>query len=191
MIVRQQGTVVYYTRLREATYVTTQGEEPSQAREPAPSLASIESLAFFAADHVVKDEASGKLHVLGGFFNLLRFQVYPALLPTLGIGASLHVPWHAYHENHHFAITMLDEDRQPLPFRIEGGFRVGADLLLGHGDPSVVNIGGTVPNVLFQRPGRYRLWLTVDEQPLDGWGLQLLQLPTGLPSTAAPGTPQK
>jgi hypothetical protein len=86
---------------------------------------------------------------------------------------------------------MLDEDRQPLPFRIEGGFRVGADLLLGHGDPSVVNIGGTVPNVLFQRPGRYRLWLTVDEQPLESWGLQLLQLPTGLPSTAAPGTPQK
>lgn len=27
-------------------YVTTQGEEPSQAREPAPSLASIESFAF-------------------------------------------------------------------------------------------------------------------------------------------------
>src|ERR687887_192859 len=34
--------------------------------------------------------------------------------------------WHAYHQDHHFAITMLDEDGQPLPFRIEGGFRVGA-----------------------------------------------------------------
>jgi hypothetical protein len=86
---------------------------------------------------------------------------------------------------------MLDEDRQPFPLRIEGGFRLGADFLLGHGDPSVVNIGGTVPNVVFQRPGRYRLWLHVDEESLDSWGLQLLQLPTGLPSTAAPGSPQK
>jgi hypothetical protein len=171
--------------------VTDQREESSQDKEPAPSLTSIESLAFFAADHVVKDEAAGKLHVLGGFFNLLRFQVYPAVLPTLGIGASLYVPWHAYHQDHHFAITMLDEDRQPFPLRIEGGFRLGADLMLGHGDPSVVNIGGTVPNVVFQRPGRYRLWLHVDEEPLDSWRLQLLQLPTGLPSTAAPGTPQK
>jgi hypothetical protein len=49
--------------------VNDQREESSQDKEPAPSLTSIESLAFFAADHVVKDEASGKLHVLGGFFN--------------------------------------------------------------------------------------------------------------------------
>ena len=86
---------------------------------------------------------------------------------------------------------MLDEDGQPFPLRIEGGFRLGADHLLGHGDPSVVNIGGTVPNIVFQRPGRYRLWLHVDEEPLASWRLQLLQLPSGLPSTAAPGTPEK
>jgi hypothetical protein len=171
--------------------VTDQTEEPSWPEEPELSLTNISVLALFTADHVVKDETSGKLHVLGGFFNLLRFQVYPALLPTLGIGASLHVPWHAYHQDHHFVITMLDEDRQPFPLRIEGGFRLGADLLLGHGDPSVVNIGGTVPNVVFQRPGRYRLWLAVDNKPLRSWGLNLVQLPTGLPSTAAPGTPEK
>jgi hypothetical protein len=170
--------------------VTDQPEESNHAGEPAPSLASIESLAFFAADHVAKDEASGKLHVLGGFFNLLRFQVYPALLPTLGIGASLYVPWHAYHEDHHFAITMVDEDHQPLPLRIEGGFRLGADMLLGHGDPSIVNIGGTVPSVAFQRPGRYQLWLKVDDKHLASWRLQLLQLPSGLPSTTAPGAPE-
>jgi hypothetical protein len=169
--------------------MTDQTEESHQA-EIEPSLAGIKVLAFFAADHVVKDGASGKLHVLGGFFNMLRFQVYPALLPTLGIGASLLVPWHAHHEDHHFAITMADEDRQPLPLRIEGIFRVSADVLVGHGDPSVVNIGGTVTNVMFPRPGRHRLWLTVDDEPVDDWGLHLLQLPTGLPSAAAPGTPE-
>ena len=170
--------------------MATGSEDPTGVDKSTPPDSSIQALAFFAADHVAKDESSGKLHVLGGFFNLLRFQVYPALVPTLGIGASLHVPWHAYHEDHHFSITMLDEDRQPLPLRIEGGFRLGADLLLGHGDPSVVNIGGTISNVVFERPGRYRLVLTVDQQPLDSWRLQLVQLPSGLPSTATPGTPE-
>jgi len=168
--------------------VTDQTEESSQGETVLSPLTHIEALAFFSADHIAK-EGSGKLYVNGGFFNMLRFQVYPALLPTLGIGASLHVPWHAYHQDHHFVITMVDEDRQPLPFRIEGTFRVGADALLGHGDPSVVNIGGTVTNVMFQRPGRYRLVLTVDNEPLDDWGLHLLQDPTGLPSMAASGTP--
>jgi len=170
--------------------MTDPAEESPQGKIEPP-LTSISVLAFFTADHVVKDETSGKLNVLGGFFNMLRFQVYPALLPTLGIGASLHVPWHTYHQDHHFVITMVDEDREPLPFRIEGSFRVSADVLIGHGDPSVVNIGGTVTNIIFQRPGRHRLWLTVDGEPLDDWGLQLLQLPTGLPSAAAPGTPEK
>jgi hypothetical protein len=170
--------------------VTDRTEEANQGEKSLSPLNRIDVLAFFAADHAVK-EASGKLYINGGFFNLLRFQVYPAVLPTLGIGASLHVPWHAYHEDHHFVITMVDEDRQPLEFRIEGAFRVGADALLGHGDPSVVNIGGTVTNVIFQRPGRYRLELTVDGKPLDHWGLHLLQLPTGLPSAAALGTPEE
>jgi hypothetical protein len=171
--------------------VVEETEESKRAKTPDSSLTGISSLAFFTADHVAKDETSGKLHVIGGFFNLLRFQVFPAVLPTLGIGASLYVPWHAYHQDHHFAITMIDEDGQPLPFRIEGGFRVGADILLGHGDPSVMNIGGIVPNVVFQRPGRYRLLLTVNDEPLDSWRLHLLQLPSGFPSTAAPGTLEK
>jgi hypothetical protein len=85
---------------------------------------------------------------------------------------------------------MVDEDHQPLPLRIEGGFRLGADMLLGHGDPSIVNIGGTVPSVVFQRPGRYQLWLTVDDKHLASWRLQLLQLPSGLPSTTAPRAPE-
>jgi hypothetical protein len=181
---------VYYIQIGDPSQVDEQIEGSGLAKAES-SLSRIKAHAFFAADHVVKDEASGKLHVLGGFFNLLRFQVYPAMLPTLGIGASLHVPWHTYHQDHHFKISLVDEDRQPLPFRIEGIFRAGADLLLEHGDPTVVNIGGTVPNVVFPRPGRHRLWLTVDGESVGDWGLHLLQLPTGLPSAAAPGMPEK
>jgi len=147
------------------------------------ALTRITALAFFAADHV--DDAKGKLYVNGGFFNMLRYPVYPAVLPTLGIAASLLVPWHAYQQDHHFNITMEDEDRRELPLRAEGVFRVGADMLLRHGDPSVINIAGNVTNVVLERPGRYYLVLRVDDQELARWELQVVQLPNGLPSGAA------
>lgn len=161
-----------------------QRREGNAGGEDSPSR--IRPLAFFAADHVVREQ-SGKLYVNGGFFNMLRFPVYPAIVPTLGIAVSLHVPWHAYHQDHHFVITLRDEDRSELPFRIEGAFRIGPDLFLRHGDPSVFNIGETVPNVVFERPGHYALVLTVDGQLATEWPLQVFQLPSGLPSTAAPG----
>ena len=86
--------------------------------------------------------------------------------------------------------TYSDSRLTPHSFRRWGTFRVSADVFVGHGDPSVVNVGGTVTNVVFPRPGRHRLWLAVDDEPVRDWGLHLVQLPTGLaPSAAAPGTP--
>jgi hypothetical protein len=162
------------------------GTDP-QARDVSERLERIQAASFFAADHVAPVE--GKLYINGGFFNMLRFPSYPAIVQTLGIGASLVVPWHAYQQDHHFVVTLRDEDRRELPLRIEGGFRVGADLLLRHGDPSVVNIGGTVPNVVFERPGHYHLRLQVDDEELGRWDLQVVQLPDGFPSAAVPGSP--
>jgi hypothetical protein len=164
-------------------------EDPGSARDRGPqeSLNRIESAAFFAADHV--EAVNGKLYTNGGFFNMLRFPSYPAIVPTLGIGASLFVPWHAYQQDHHFVVTLRDEDCRELPLRIEGNFRVGADILQRHGDPTIVNIGGTVTNVLFERPGGYHLRLQVDGEELDRWDLQAVQLP-GVPSAAVPGLPQ-
>jgi hypothetical protein len=165
-------------------------QDPGHAREQGPQepLSRIEAAAFFAADHV--DAVGGKLYTNGGFFNMLRFPSYPAIVPTLGIGASLKVPWHAYQQDHHFVVTLRDEDCRELPLRVEGGFRVGADILLRRGDPSIVNIGGTVTNVIFERPGHYHLVLHVDGEELDRWGLQAVQLPGVFPSGAMPGLPQ-
>jgi hypothetical protein len=155
---------------------------------PSERLDQIRASAFFAADHV--EPVGGKLYVNGGFFNMLRFPSYPAIVPTLGIGASLIIPWHAYQQDHRFVVTLHDEDWRELPLRIEGNFRVGADILLRHGDPSVINIGGTVTNVVFERPGHYHLRLQVDGEDLSRWDLQVIQLPSGFPSSATPGHPQ-
>jgi hypothetical protein len=166
---------------------TAHGTKP-EGTEPEGQLNRIRVAAFFTADHV--DAAGGKLYVNGGFFNMLRLPGYPAIVPTLGIGASLIVPWHAYQQDHHFVVTLHDEDRRELPLKIEGNFRVGADILLRHGDPSVINIGGTVTNVVFERPGHYHLLLRVDDEPLSRWDLQVIQLPTGFSSATMPGFPQ-
>jgi hypothetical protein len=183
------------------------GEEPPEAGDERPSEAGDEQLpeagdeqppdhsnrirvaAFFTADHV--DAVGGKLYANGGFFNRLRFPAYPAIAPILGIGASLIVPWHAYQQDHHFVVTMHDEDRRELPLRIEGSFRVGADLLIRHGDPSVINLAGNVTNVVFERPGHYYLVLDVNGDRLARWGLQAIQLPAAFTSGAMTGLPQQ
>ncbi|HEY3195157.1 MAG TPA: hypothetical protein VGK42_07970 [Candidatus Dormibacteraeota bacterium] len=163
-------------------------QESEHDREPQEPLNRIRAAAFFAADHV--DSVGGKLYTNGGFFNMLRFPNYPAIVQTLGIGASLVVPWHAYQQDHHFVVTLHDEDRRALPLRVEGGFRVGADILLRHGDPSIINIAGNVTNVVFERPGHYHLQLHVDDEELARWNLQVVQLPDVFPSATTPGLPQ-
>jgi hypothetical protein len=163
----------------EPQRMTTEKKESSEA------MGDIRALAFFAADHAAME--NGKLYVNGGFFNMLRHSTYPLVVPTLAVAASLHLPWHSYQKDHHFTVTLEDEDRKELPLRAEGAFRVGADLLLRHGDPSVFNIAGTVTNVVFERPGTYNLVLTVDGKELARWELQARQLPTGLPTGTAPG----
>ncbi len=169
--------------------MSKQTPEPKRDREREGDLRHIRALAFFAADHVVNE--SGKLYVNGGFFNMLRYPVFPAVVPTLGLGASLLVPWHAYQQDHRFEITMLDEDRRELPFRVEGMLRVGADILLRHGDPSVINIAGNVTNLVVEQPGHYTLVLWVNGERLSDWTLLAVRLPSGPPTAAAPPTPQE
>jgi hypothetical protein len=164
-------------------------QEPGGDGEPQELSNQIRVTAFFTADHV--DAVGGKLYVNGGFFDRLRFPAYPAIAPMLGIGASLLVPWHAYQQDHHFVVTLHDEDRRELPLRIEGSFRVGADILLRHGDPSIINLAGNVTNVVFERPGHYYLVLNVNGQRLARWGLQVVQLPAAFTSVAMPGFPQQ
>ena len=163
-------------------------EQSPQDRAHGEQFNRIAAAAFFTADHVV--EGGGKLYANGAFFNMLRFPTYPAVTPILGIGASLIIPWHAYQEDHHFAVTLRDEDHRELPLRIEGAFRVGANLLLRHGDPSIVNIAGNVTNVVFERPGHYHLLLEVNGEELARWDLQVVQLPAGFPSGVLPALPE-
>lgn len=159
---------------------------PKRDKGRAASTGGITALAFFTADHAVQE--NGKLYVNGGFFNLIMYPVFPAVVPTLGIGASLHIPWRAHHQEHHFAITMLDEEDRELSLRIEGAFRVGADLMFREDEPSVINLAGNVTNLVIERPGRHTLMLHVDDQRLADWMLHAVQVPGSLSTGTAPSS---
>jgi hypothetical protein len=172
----------------EAESVDNKEPRAAVQNEAWQRLTRITVAAFFTADHVVA--VDGKLYANGGFFNMLRFATYPAIAPVLGIGISLIVPWHAYQQDHRFVVTLRDEDDRELPLRIEGAFRVGADILLRHGDPSVVNLAGNVTRVVFERPGHYHLALQVNGEELARWYVQVIQLPTEPLSVATSGRPR-
>src|SRR5262245_32950703 len=94
----------------------------ASAPESPAALTRTEVLAFFAADHVAATP-DAKLYVNGGFFYIMRFPVFPAQLPTLGIGAVLKVPFQDTMRDHHLRIGLRGPDEQERPIRVDVQFR--------------------------------------------------------------------
>ncbi len=141
-------------------------------------------LAFFAADHVA-GTPDGKLYVNGGFFSLLRLPGFPAVVPTLGIGAVLEIPFQDMMRDHSIRIGLRDSERQDeLPMRVEARFRSAPTLEAQFGEPQLVPFGVTVPNVEVPRPGVYNLVLWFDDVELKTYRIRAIQAAM----VVAPGT---
>lgn len=132
-------------------------------------------VAFFAADHVAVSE--NKLYVSGGFFNLLRFPVFPATLPTLGIGAVLLIPFQDALQDHTFRVGLQGPENQDLPVRIEGRLRATPSSETQFGEPLIAPFGVTIPNVQIPVPGAYNLVLFVDERQVSTYRMRAFQVP--------------
>ena len=170
--------------------------EPTQAPEPSATtdastapdspaaITRTSVLAFFAADHVASTP-DAKLYVNGGFFALLRFPGFPAVLPTLGVGAVLEIPFQDTMRDHTLRIGLRDPERQELPMRVEARFRTAPTLESQFGEPQLVPFGVTISNVEFPRPGVYHLVLWLDDSERKTFRLRAVQIPmvvtTGLP----------
>ncbi len=115
-------------------------------------------LAFFPADHGAV--VGGKLYVNGGYWSKLNFPNYPQVV-TVSLVAVIHVPFRAYQQDHVFEIGLEDAGGNVLDFKVEGGFRVGADPETRYGEPSVMPIAATV-NVQIERPTDYAFTLKLD-----------------------------
>lgn len=142
-------------------------------------------LGFFPADHAAALE--GKVYVNGGFWNLLRFPSFPAVMPSFSLVAVLEVPYRAYHQDHTFVLALEDADANPMNFRAEGTFRVGTEPHMRVGDPTVLPFTVNVNNLTFERPADLSFKLELDGTELHRYGFRVVQVIGSLtPATPPP-----
>jgi hypothetical protein len=162
--------------------------EMISAPDSPEALTRTRVVAFFAADHVTT-APDGKLYVNGGFYSLLRFPAFPAMLPTLGIGAVMEVPFQDSLQDHAIRIGLRDSEGRELKVRVEANFRNALSPESKFGDPSIIPFGVTVTNVEFPAPGVYELVLRYDNAEPEIYRLRAVQV--GMPTTGsqAPAKP--
>jgi hypothetical protein len=66
----------------------------------------------------------GKLYVLGGAWNMLRFPEFPAQL-MVGIAVAIDVDWGETNQRHHLDVHFEDADGQAMDPRIGADFEAG------------------------------------------------------------------
>jgi hypothetical protein len=169
-------------------YLGCMTESTSAPASPA-SISQTSVLAFFAADHVAATP-DAKLYVNGGFFGLLRFPAFPAILATLGVGAVLELPFHDQMHDHAIRIGLRGPDNQDLPVRVEAGFRTAPSLEAQFGEPGVVPFGVTLTNVQIPTAGAYNLVLWFDEVEVKTYRFRAVQTPMVTSSGAPASLPE-
>jgi uncharacterized protein DUF6941 len=66
----------------------------------------------------------GKLYILGGAWNMLRFPQFPASL-IVGIAVAIDVDWNETNQRHHLDIHFEDADGNQMEPRIGADFEAG------------------------------------------------------------------
>ena len=66
----------------------------------------------------------GKLYILGGAWNVLRFPEFPAQL-IVGIAVAIDVTWNETNRRHHLDVHFEDADGKPMDPRIGADFEAG------------------------------------------------------------------
>jgi hypothetical protein len=150
--------------------------EATSAPESPAAITSMRVLALFAADHVALTP-DAKMYVNGGFFSLLRFAAFPAILPSLGIGAVLELPFQDTMREHTIRIGLRAPDGQELAVRVEAQFRAALSFEAQFGDPGLVPFGVTVTNVELPAPGVYQLVLWFDNVEQLTYRIRAIQTP--------------
>lgn len=138
------------------------------------SQTDFRTLAFFAADHA--ETVNGKVYVNGGFWSILRFPAYPAVVPSMALVAVLEVPFRAYHQDHLFEIGMEDSDGNKLPFNVSGEFRVGAGPEMRYGDPTSMPLSVPITGLQIKSPGDYVFSLHIDGTEIERFSIRSIQV---------------
>jgi hypothetical protein len=106
----------------------------------------------------------GKLYILGGAWNMLRFPTFPASL-MVGIAVAIDVDWNETNRRHHLDIHFEDADGHEMEPRIGADFEAGRPpgAIAGADLRIVLAVNGplTVP-----APGTYSAVATIGGQEL-------------------------
>ena len=106
-------------------------------------------------------EQQGKLNVLGGFDTIYAKQL-PAIHPACAI--ALRIRFEISEEGSHpVKILVIDEDAKPVGPKLEGNINIK----VGEGmDSTITNLILNIQGLKFEKYGKYRIDLTIDNQTI-------------------------
>jgi hypothetical protein len=149
-----------------------------------------EKISEFHVDAMLCDSAvtaDGKLFLQGGGWTMLNVPALPTVLPRLGIGLVITVPYLATNQNHDLLIELKSEDGEPVlvgappnladpagapgvgigePVKAEGQFNVGRPPILLPGEAQTLPFAINVDGLQISTAGGYVVMVSVDGTPL-------------------------
>jgi hypothetical protein len=143
----------------------------------------------FLADSVVA--ADGKLYVQGAGWNIIYAHSFPIRHSRIGVGIIIQVPYTATNQTHKLEVHIEDSDGQVLPLgdapseiesedgkiqRLEGEFNVGRPPLLPAGDEQVVPLAINIDGMVFDKPDRLNVVVSIDGTKMKRLGVRVQQL---------------
>lgn len=159
---------------------------PQAPPQDAGELTRFRSRAFFTTDYAVVE--NGKVYASGAFWSVLRFPVFPAVLPTMALVAVISVPFHANFAEHKLTVTLVDSDGNAAGVRVEGLFRSAPTIESKFGAPGMTSVAFPIQGLTIERPGEYTFALAVDEAVLDRYTFNVIQV-ANIPVPQAPNPP--
>jgi hypothetical protein len=129
----------------------------------------------------------GKLYVLGGAWNMLRFPAFPASI-MVGIGVAIDVDWTETNQRHHLDVHFEDADGQPMDPRIGADFEAGRPpgAIAGAELRIVLAVNGPLA---VPAPGQYAAVASIGGVELARSRFQAIQGPPPGPPVAPPFQP--
>jgi hypothetical protein len=129
----------------------------------------------------------GKLYVLGGAWNMLRFPAFPASI-MVGIGVAIDVDWTETNQRHHLDVHFEDADGQPMDPRIGADFEAGRPpgAIAGAELRIVLAVNGPLA---VPAPGQYAAVASIGGVELARSRFQAIQGPSPGPPVAPPFQP--
>ena len=165
-------------------------------------MSSMDQVSEFHVDALLCDSvgsAEGKLYVQGGGWTMLTVPQLPAVLPRLGIGAVITVPYNRTNENHVVTVELKDEDGEPVlvggpmplgdpagvpgqgqPVRADAQFTMGRPPMLQPGESQTIPFAINMDGVPVARPGGFVVDVSIDGTVLRTLKFRVLNAGTDL-----------